>query len=134
VENQENAFRVGQLARVPAEVRFLSCEPLLGALDLFPYVGRERVTIDWLIAGGESGKGFRAPDPAWIHSLRDQCAAAGVPFLFKQWGGLTPKSGGRLLDGVQHDGYPTHPNVQEWMKARAEVEEKKRERRARRVV
>jgi protein gp37 len=72
-----------------------------------------------VIAGGESGAGFRRPQADWFRVLRDQCAAAEVPFLFKQWGGRTPKAGGRLLDGAQFDGYPAHPKVQEWIAARA---------------
>jgi protein gp37 len=109
VENQETAFRVGQLRDVPAAVRFLSCEPLLGPLDLQadlwgPYVRREE--IHWVIVGGESGAGARKMDPEWARSLRDQCLRAGVPFLFKQWGGHTPKAGGRELDGRTWDEFP----------------------------
>lgn len=62
--------------------------------------------ISWLIAGGESGVGARPVEPGWIRSLRDQCAAADVPFFFKQWGGSTSKAGGRELDGAVHDGFP----------------------------
>jgi len=100
VERQDEAFRVEQLRQCPAAVRFLSCEPLLGPLTL------DLTGIHWLIAGGESGYGFRPTNPEWIRSLRDQCLAAGVPFFFKQWGGARAKSGGRLLDGVEWDGMP----------------------------
>ncbi|MGH3848849.1 MAG: DUF5131 family protein, partial [Pseudonocardiaceae bacterium] len=63
--------------------------------------------IDWCIVGGESGKGHRPVDEDWIRSIRDGCAAAGVPFFFKQWGGATPKAGGRLFDGRTWDAMPT---------------------------
>ena len=71
---------------------------LLGRLDLSG--------IHWVIVGGESGPNARPMDPAWAREVRDQCVAAGVPFLFKQWGGRTPKAGGRLLDGRAWDEYP----------------------------
>jgi protein gp37 len=192
--NQAEADRdLPKLLAVPARVRFLSMEPLLGPVDLrnvavptehdqlrqpWDYEGykfnalqehdddrfhQAPATIDWVIAGGESGPGARPMHPAWVRSLRDQCAAAGVPYLFKQWGEWTPqdpgeeireydcagvlpngnallysqgyvapfdtmerlqtagyvrldgrtlmhrvgkKAAGRLLDGVQHDGFP----------------------------
>jgi protein gp37 len=93
VELQEVLYRVDQLRDVPAEVRFLSCEPLLGPLKL------ELDAIEWVIVGGESGIGHRPMDLDWARSIRDQCLAAGVAFFFKQVGGRTPKAGGRLLDG-----------------------------------
>lgn len=145
IVNQEEADRdIPKLLAVPAQVRFLSMEPLLGPVDLrqahkapvrFPH-------IDWVIVGGESGTGARPMHPDWARSLRDQCTSVGVPFLFKQWGEFSPtersmaevsasvvkhhiipysetslypaaavdrvgkKAAGRLLDGVQHDGYP----------------------------
>lgn len=76
--------RVRELVLVPADVLGLSCEPLLGALDAAYCLGQGG--INWVIAGGESGHGARPPHPSWFISLRDQCAAAGVPFFFKQWG------------------------------------------------
>lgn len=100
VENQINAFRVDQLRQCPAAVRFLSCEPLLGPLEL------DLTGIHWLIAGGESGPNYRRVNLDWIRSLRDQCQAAGVAFHFKQWGGRTPKAGGRELDGRTWDEFP----------------------------
>lgn len=157
VENQTWADRrIPDLLATPAAVRFLSCEPLLGPVNLARHVRRVEVVgddgevhyrvpvdhdivvrqipellrrrpdtgyhtrpdvegdhlfhpgpfVDWVIAGGESGPEHRPVDPAWVRSLRDQCQAAGVPFLFKQWGGRTPKSGGRELDGRTWDGYP----------------------------
>lgn len=104
VEHQETAFRVDQLRQCHASVRFLSCEPLLGPLDL------DLTGIHWLIAGGESGPGFRPMNPDWVRSLRDQCLAAGVAFHFKQWGGRTPKAGGRELDGRTWDEFPNRPS------------------------
>lgn len=83
VENQKCADeRVPLLLQVPAAVRFLSCEPLLGAVDLNELI----VDIDWLICGGESGTGSRPMHPEWVRSLRNQCESVGVPFFFKQWG------------------------------------------------
>lgn len=92
VENQEVDYRVRHLRDVPAETRFLSCEPLLGPL-LVDWEG-----IHWCIVGGESGAGYRPIDLAWARGIRDQCLAAGVPFFFKQIGGRTPKANGRRLD------------------------------------
>jgi protein gp37 len=94
VENADALFRVSDLRAAPAAVRFLSCEPLIGPLDDLDLDG-----IGWVIAGGESGTGRRPLDPAWVTGIRDSCLDAGVPFFFKQWGGRTPKAGGRELDG-----------------------------------
>jgi len=101
VEDAAVLDRVDDLRQVPAAVRFLSCEPLLGPLD-----GLRLEGIGWVIAGGESGPGARPADPGWVRQLRDQTVRAGVPFFFKQWGGRTAKSGGRLLDGRTWDQYP----------------------------
>lgn len=174
VEDQKRADeRIRHLLATPAAMRWLSCEPLLGPVDLRwiaepdeekdgvidallgcnwvdgSLMGRgeefrparpghqDRVMrrwvcspeadilanrkLNWVVAGGESGPGARPMHPDWARSLRDQCAAAGVPFLFKQWGAWAPllkarepdtlylttkKAAGRLLDGVQHDGFP----------------------------
>jgi protein gp37 len=121
VENQRWAdIRIPKLHETPAAVRFLSCEPqpLLGpidlttALDRMDYVGDDgrsaiyRDAIGWVIVGGESGHHARPMDPAWVRSIRDQCAGSGVPFFFKQWGGRTPKAGGRELDGRTWDELP----------------------------
>ena len=146
VEDQTRADeRIPDLLATPAAVRFLSCEPLLAPVDLallhhdgitnidalrgtHGVVGMsgDCAAIDWVIVGGESGPKARPMHPDWARSLRDQCAAAGVPFLFKQWGEWAPcesengtalpgefpamrvgkKRAGRLLDGVQHDGFP----------------------------
>lgn len=100
VENQDAAFRLEHLRNMPVEVRFLSCEPLIGPLTL------DLTGIHWVIVGGESGPVRRPMEPAWALSIRDQCQAAGVPFFFKQWGGRTPKAGGRELDGELWDEMP----------------------------
>jgi protein gp37 len=101
VEDEDALGRIDDLRSVPAAVRFLSCEPLLGPLD-----GIDLTGIDWVIAGGESGPAHRPMDPAWVIGLRDACTQARVPFFFKQWGGRTPKAGGRLLDGLLWDQMP----------------------------
>jgi len=93
VENQDAAHRVDHLRAVPASVRFLSCEPLIGPIDL------DLTGIHWVIAGGESGIRRREMKPEWARAIRDRCRAERVPFFFKQWGGRTPKAGGRELDG-----------------------------------
>jgi protein gp37 len=101
VESLDVVDRVEELRRVPAAVRFLSCEPLLGPLD-----GLDLNGIGWVIAGGESGPGARPMNPAWVAALRDACQRAGVAFFFKQWGGPTPKAGGRMLEGRTWDEMP----------------------------
>ena len=93
-------YRVDHLRLVPATIRFLSCEPLLGPLEL------DLADIHWVIVGGESGIGYRRMKEEWATAIRDQCATAGVPFFFKQWGGRTPKAGGRKLQGRTWDGMP----------------------------
>jgi protein gp37 len=100
VEAQDYVHRVDYLRRVPARVRFLSCEPLLGPLE-FNLEG-----IHWVIVGGESGPGHRTIEADWVRSIRGQAEACGVAFFFKQWGGLRPKSGGRDLDGRTYDEMP----------------------------
>ena len=101
VETHRYAFRVNHLRKVPAAVRFVSAEPLLGPLPDLDLSG-----VHWLIVGGESGPRARPMRESWALDLRDQCAAGGVAFFFKQWGGPTPKSGGRVLDGLRYDGMP----------------------------
>ncbi len=100
IENEDVAYRADHLRQVPATVRFLSCEPLLGPLAL------DLGGIHWVIAGGESGPGYRRLDLEWVRVIREQCLAAGVAFFFKQVGGRTPKTGGRLLDGRVWDEMP----------------------------
>lgn len=130
VENQEQAeIRIPHLLKVPARVRFLSCEPLLEEVLIYG-TGK----TDWVIAGGESGPRARAMHPEWVRSLRDQCEADEVPFFFKQWGEFAPrhdlqaaqlagkewvtfdpdnsvcrvgkKAAGRTLDGREHSAFP----------------------------
>jgi protein gp37 len=101
VETNRYAFRLDHLRQVGAKVRFVSAEPLLGQLHDLNLSG-----IDWLIAGGESGMAARPIDTEWVRDLRDQCHRAGVAFFFKQWGGRTPKAGGRELDGELYDEVP----------------------------
>ena len=108
VENQEEADRrIPHLIQYPARVRFLSCEPILGPVFM---AGHWLKNLHWVIVGGESGANYRPADASWFRLLRDQCEAADVPFLFKQWEGRTQsiiKAKGRELDGVVHNGYPT---------------------------
>jgi protein gp37 len=101
VENTAVLHRVDDLRAVPPTVRFLSCEPLLG-----PLTGLDLEGIGWVIVGGESGPGHRLMDLAWARAIRDTCTDTGIPFLFKQWGGHTPKARGRLLDGHEWDQMP----------------------------
>jgi protein gp37 len=105
VENQAAAYRIRQLLLVPARVRFLSCEPLIGPVVFDPQ------GIDWVIVGGESGIRRRSMDPEWPRQIRDLCRQAGVPFFFKQWGGRTPKAGGRKLDGREWNEMPAIADV-----------------------
>lgn len=104
VENAAALARVDHLRAVPAAVRFLSCEPLIGPLD-----GLDLDGIHWVIAGGESGPNYRPVDINWIRGIRDDCQDAGVAFFFKQWGGRTPKTLGRELDGQLWDEMPARP-------------------------
>lgn len=101
VENADYTDRIDHLRRVPAAVRFLSLEPLLG-----PVADIDLTGIDWVIVGGESGPSARPVDADWVRGVRDAATAAGIPFFFKQWGGRTPKAGGRDLDGRNWDEYP----------------------------
>lgn len=101
IENDRFTHRADSLREIPAVVRFVSAEPLLGTLPSLNLDG-----IDWLIAGGESGPRHRQPQPDWFRDLRDRCTQAGVAFFFKQWGGRSPKVGGRQLDDRTWDEYP----------------------------
>lgn len=130
VEDQDTANeRIPLLLQTPAAVRWISAEPLLGPVLLdgsdfnVEALAGWYSRVDWVVAGGESGPRARPMHTDWARSLRDQCAEAGVPFLFKQWGEWAPdaantgagnglmtrvgkKLAGRLLDGVEHNGYP----------------------------
>ena len=101
VEREDVAWRIDELRRVPAEVRFLSLEPLIGPLDSLDIRG-----IHWVIVGGESGPGARPMQKSWVTSIRDQCRRAAVPFFFKQWGGVQKHRTGRELDGKTWDQFP----------------------------
>jgi len=101
VETMQYDWRVEQLTKVPAAVRFISAEPLLGSLHEL-----DLTQIHWVIVGGESGVGHRNVNPEWVSELRDMCNLSGAAFFFKQWGGRTPKAGGRLLDGRTWDEFP----------------------------
>lgn len=102
VENADHTSRVSALLKVPAAVRFISVEPLLGPIPNLPLKG-----ISWVIVGGESGPHHRPIEKGWVRGIRDQCRRAKVPFFFKQWGGTTPKAGGRSLDGRTWSEMPT---------------------------
>jgi protein gp37 len=101
IEDDDHVYRADDLRQVPASVRFLSCEPLLG-----PLPGLKLNGIDWVIAGGESGPRHRPMDEVWVTTLRDACTAQDVRFFFKQWGGRTPKAHGRELEGRTWDEMP----------------------------
>lgn len=100
--------RIEDLLEVPAAVRFLSCEPLIGPLDTLPLDG-----IDWVIVGGESGPGARPMRPEWVLSLLKQCGDRDVPFFFKQWGGTRKRITGRRLNGRTYDEMPRRPVEQD---------------------
>ncbi len=101
VEDSNHLWRIAHLQEVPSAIRFVSVEPLIGPIPHLPLEG-----INWVIVGGESGPNHRPIDRGWVVEIRDQCIDAGVPFFFKQWGGRTPKSGGRLLEGRLWDEMP----------------------------
>jgi protein gp37 len=100
VESQDYISRIDLLRQVPANVRFLSCEPLLGSLYL------DLTNIDWVIVGGESGQKHRPINLDWVRDIRNQCRRAKVAFFFKQVGGKTSKSGGNSLDGKKYLEFP----------------------------
>jgi protein gp37 len=102
IENEGYVGRVDDLRAVPAHVRFLSVEPLLGPIEPLPLQG-----IQWAIVGGESGPRSRPVDANWVRSIRDQCLEADVPFFFKQWGGTRKKKAGRLLDSREWNEMPS---------------------------
>jgi protein gp37 len=105
VEDTRVASRITDLAAVPAKVRFLSCEPLLGPLEKLRLRG-----IHWVIVGGESGPGARPMQPEWVESIHLQCRLQDVPFFFKQWGGVRKDMTGRMLNGRTYDEMPRVEN------------------------
>lgn len=123
-DKQYGLPRIEHLRATQAQVRFLSIEPLLenlGSIDLS--------RIHWTIVGGESGPGARPMEKHWVETIRDQCKNAGVPFFFKQWGGVQKKKTGRLLDGRTYDERPTRisaaiPNMAQRRALLAKVERK----------
>ncbi len=106
VENTKVMHRIHDLRTVPAAIRFLSCEPLIGSIPNLPLEG-----IHWVIVGGESGPGARPMDPAWVDNILNQCRKARVPFFFKQWGGVWKVRAGRLLHGRTYNEMPTLASV-----------------------
>jgi protein gp37 len=102
VENADYTWRIRELIKVPARIRFLSVEPLLGPIPRLPLTG-----IHWVIVGGESGPGARPMSEDWVLKIRDRCRTFRVPFFFKQWGGLNKKRTGRILEGRTWDDMPT---------------------------
>ena len=108
VENSDYLHRVDTLRQIPARTRFLSLEPLIGAIPNVDLSG-----IDWVIVGGESGPGARKIEEDWVRSIRDQCEAAGVRFFFKQWGGTNKKRSGRMLDNRTWDDFPLTVDTEE---------------------
>lgn len=108
IESERWLDRMDALKSTGARTKFLSLEPLLGPLPDLDLSG-----IDWVIVGGESGPGSRPMDADWVREIRDNCAASGVPFFFKQWGGVFKKRTGRILDGRTWDQMPHAAELQE---------------------
>ncbi|OPZ86286.1 MAG: Phage protein Gp37/Gp68 [bacterium ADurb.Bin429] len=102
VESADYLYRLDHLRQTDAQLKFVSIEPMLSPLREIDLTG-----IDWVIVGGESGPGARPMQTEWVIEIRDKCIAAGVPFFFKQWGGVRKSKNGRLLDGVTWDQMPT---------------------------
>lgn len=101
VENEKATSRIAHLQKTNATIRFLSIEPLIAPVGKIPLSG-----IAWVIVGGESGYGARPMKPEWAINIRNQCVKAKVAFFFKQWGGRSPKTGGRLLEGKEWSEFP----------------------------
>ena len=106
VENEDYTFRIDNLRKTPAIVKFLSLEPLLG-----PLKNLKLNNIDWAIVGGESGPGARPMDTQWVRDIRDTCLKEKVDFFFKQWGGVNKKKAGRELDGRLWNDMPKYSAV-----------------------
>ena len=103
VEDHRATARIRHLQEAPIATRFLSIEPLLG-----PVGGIDIGGISWVIVGGESGPSARPLNPEWVLEVRNLCEHKEIPFFFKQWGGRTPKTGGRLLEGIEHNAVPAY--------------------------
>ena len=103
VESEKALYRVDHLRETNIPTKFLSIEPLIGPLPNLDVTG-----IDWVIVGGESGPGCRPMEKEWVEEIQEKCAAAGVPFFFKQWGGLNKKAAGRELNGKTYSEWPTY--------------------------
>jgi protein gp37 len=101
VENQDYVYRIENLAKTPAAMKFVSMEPLIGPADNANFS-----LVDWVIVGGESGPGSRPMQEEWVTAIRDKCGESNVPFFFKQWGGANKKKAGRLLEGRLWDEIP----------------------------
>jgi len=101
VENNKYLQRIDDLINIPARIKFISFEPLLG-----PITDIDLTNIDWVVVGGESGPKARPMSPSWVKHIRNQCLATNVPFFFKQWGGFNKKKAGRMLDGRTWDEMP----------------------------
>jgi len=106
IETEKYTFRIDDLRKTGAKIKFLSVEPLLGPIQKMNLKG-----INWVIVGGESGPGARPLEKEWVTSIRDQCLKTKVPFFFKQWGGVQKKKAGRLLDGKTWDQMPANINM-----------------------
>jgi protein gp37 len=104
IEDSSKVSRVEHVRATHSGIRFLSIEPLIGPIDYL-----DLSNIDWIIVGGESGPRARPMDPNWVRRIRDFCKDQNTPFFFKQWGGSTAKSGGRVLDGETWDELPSLP-------------------------
>jgi protein gp37 len=108
VEDGLVLHRLDEIRRVPAAIRFVSLEPLIGSVS-----AGNLTDIDWAIVGGESGPRAREMKPEWVEEIRDMCVHSGTAFFFKQWGGVRPKSGGRMLNGREWNQYPNSAAIVE---------------------
>ena len=110
VENQDYTDRINHLRQTDAHIKFLSLEPLIGALPHLDLTG-----IDWVIVGGESGPHARPMQKEWVIDIRNQCQQVGIPFFFKQWGGRNKKREGRVLERRTWDDLPISYNGKRWV-------------------
>ncbi|HEX5243547.1 MAG TPA: phage Gp37/Gp68 family protein [Tepidisphaeraceae bacterium] len=117
IEDERVLHRVDALRSIPARLRFLSCEPLIGPLN-----GLSLENIHWVIVGGESGPGARPMEEAWVLQIKSLCAKNDVPFFFKQWGGVNKKAKGRKLQGKEWNHWPKRLPLQQKMFEGADVQ------------